>query len=126
MGDALVTRILFRINPTYETVDHLGQKKTHRYDPRKIVLKNLEKKAHCLKLLYDRTSRSFMGVIQLKDFVELSEVADLLGAGQPTDGPVDRKYLAKLDCAIEACEVRGRIRTSLMVMQSLRKSRKRV
>merc|ERR1711964_56717 len=111
--DALVTRILFRINPTYETVDHLGQKKTHRYDPRKIVLKNLEKKAHCLKLLYDRTSKSFMGVIQLKDFVELSEVADLLGAGQPTDGPVDRKYLAKLDCAIEACEVRGRIQDIL-------------
>jgi len=105
--NALVKRILFKINPTYEAVDHMGRQRTIRYDPGKIS-KNIKDYAHCVKIMHDRSHKKYIGFIQLKDYMKLSKVADILGAGHPTGGPVKRKFLKKMDCAIEACEVRGR------------------
>jgi len=106
---ALVKRILFKIDSTFETRFGIGdRKRTIIYDPSKISAENIAEKAHCIKLLYNRKNDSYMGFIQLKDYMKLSEVADILGAGPPTDGPVKGKYLSKNGLRIEACEVRGR------------------
>merc|ERR1711964_510031 len=120
MGDpnALVKRILFKINRTYKVTDHLAQQRIITYKYKKNLSKEIENLAHCVKIIKsnrknERYNNSYyLGFIQLKDYMKLSKVADILGAGpdagQLNRSPVERKHMNNTDCAIEACEVRGR------------------
>jgi len=129
--NALVKRILFKINRTYKVTDHLAQQRIITYKYKKNISKEIENIAHCVKIMYNRKDKRtnimyknsedakkryddsyYLGFIQLKDYMKLSEVADILGAGpeagQLNRSPVERKHMNNTDCAIEACEVRGR------------------
>merc|ERR1711964_58068 len=110
--NALVKRILFKINRTYKVTDHLAQPRTITYKSKKNISKEIENFAHCVKIMYNRDDEVYLGFIQLKDYMKLSKVADILGAGpeagQLNRSPVERKHMNNTDCAIEACEVRGR------------------
>jgi hypothetical protein len=120
---ALVKRVIFKFKPEIQLLDHTG---THnkRYDEMYLLNKlnhqKVVEKVHCLKLVYIRGAGCYTGFIQLKEYTELSEVADLLGVTPPSDrytGAVNPKHLNRelkerytileQERRLEVCEVRG-------------------
>jgi len=122
--NAIVKRFIFKFKANFQfrywNGDTVNKRYKETYLRNPSNYKKLVEKAHCLKLVHLQSDDVYTGFIQLKEYAELSEVAELLGAALTcfpqfaAPGPANPKHYNKelkeslKKCTLEACEVRGK------------------